>query len=145
MLTSFLGGKKNLLSCGLSGLIYACLLYTVIGIAKLSPTLVQRAMGLIVAGHGTGWNKHTVRSRETTTVFLIWWESKPGASRHLLLYFWIIRRSVHLKKRSIRLLVMIVLLHISSHTQRICSYVWAVDKTIDIPSRMVGLINAVWG
>lgn len=47
----------------LAGLIYACLLYTVIGLAKLSPTPVRRAMGAIVAGHGTGWNKSTVQSK----------------------------------------------------------------------------------
>lgn len=50
------------------------------------------------------------------------------------------------------LLVMIVLLHISVHA-RACGRraslllhcLRAVDKTIDIPSRTVGLINAVWG
>lgn len=51
------------------------------------------------------------------------------------------------------LLVMIVLLHISVHAracERRASFLLlhclrAVDKTIDIPSRTVGLINAVWG
>ena len=47
----------------LAGLIYACLLYTVIGLAKLSPTLVRRAVGALVAGHGTGWNKPAAQSK----------------------------------------------------------------------------------
>lgn len=52
------------------------------------------------------------------------------------------------------LLVMIVLLHISVHAHArgqeegllfLLRCLRAVDKTIDIPSRTVGLINAVWG
>lgn len=36
----------------LAGLIYACLLYTVIALAKLSPTPVRRAMGAMLLAMG---------------------------------------------------------------------------------------------
>lgn len=39
-----------------------------------------------------------------------------------------------LAKRSVCLLGMIVLLHISTHKQMVCSDVQAVDKVIDIPA-----------
>lgn len=62
------------------------------------------------------------------------------------------RASPLLGEAVVCLLVMIVLLHISVHARVqeeglliFLRCLRAVDKTIDIPSRTVGLINAVWG
>ena len=75
LLSSFHGRIQSFFLVVLAGLFYACLLYTVIGIAKL----LERAMG-------ADWNRCAVRASDNVIGYLVWKKSKPGPSQHLLLY-----------------------------------------------------------
>lgn len=90
------GGSERISSRGLSGFksMHAFCI-TVVGIAKLSPTLVQRATGAAVAGHGTGGG-----GSSPPPAFLSHWRDEARV----------------VTRRSSCLLVMIVLLHISVRT-----------------------------
>lgn len=61
----------------LAGLIYACLLYTVIALAKLSPTPVRRAMGAMLLAMGLV-ETDLQQEQVGPLVFLIWYNKAKG-------------------------------------------------------------------